>query len=135
MVELNVELVIFAALLVHGIGHVGALGTLAVLAYRPGMGTGNWKAAKSWLFPSLPKSAATAVASVFWTVSLVGFVLVALSWWGILLPEVWRPLALVSAVVSAVGIVLFLRTWPVFNTVAALGMDVVAVLLALAWPA
>lgn len=134
MVDVTVELVIFAALLVHGIGHVGALGTLAVIAYRPGMSTGNWKAARSWLVPSLPKSAAAAVASVFWMVSLVGFVLVALGWWGVLLPDLWRPLAIVSAMVSAGGIVLFFRTWPVFNTAAALGMNIVAVILALFWP-
>ncbi len=63
MVELTVELVIFAALLIHGIGHVGALSTLAVLAYRPRVSTGNWKAAKSWLLPSLSTRSATAIAS------------------------------------------------------------------------
>lgn len=135
MVEVTVELVIFAALLVHGIGHVGALGTLAVLAYRPGTSTGHWQAAKSWLLPSLSRRLATAVASVFWVAALVGFVLVALSWWGVLAPGLWRPMGIVSAVVSGAGIVLFFRTWPMPNTAAALGMNVVAVVLALAWPA
>ncbi len=65
----------------------------------------------------------------------MGFVLVALGWWGVLLPGLWRPLAIVSAVVSAGGIVLFFRTWPMPNTVAALGMNLVAVALALFWPA
>lgn len=134
MVEITAELVIFAALLIHGIGHVGALGTLAVLAYRPKTSTGNWKAAESWLLPSLSRRTATAVASAFWVVSLVGFVLVALGWWGVLLPDLWRPLAIVSAIASSGGIVLFFRTWPVLNTAAALGMNVVAVILALFWP-
>ncbi len=135
MAEITLELVIFAALLIHGVGHVGALGTLAVLAYQPKVSTGNWKAAKSWLLPSLSGRGATAVASAFWVVALVGFVLVALGWWGVLLPDLWRPLAIVSAIVSASGILLFFRTWPMANTAAALGMNVVAVLLALFWPA
>ncbi len=129
------ELVIFVALLVHGIGHAAALATLALIAYRPAVSTGHWLAAKSWLFPSLSKSAATATASVFWIASSVIFVVVALSFWGVLLPDGWRTLGIVAAIISSVGIVLFLRTWPTFNTVAAMGMNVVAVILALAWPA
>ena len=43
-----------------------------------------------------------------------------------------RPLAVVSALVSMVGIVLFFGTWPMFNTLAALGVDV-AVLVAILW--
>lgn len=82
MVELSIELVIFVALLVHGIGHGAALATLGILAFRPAIHTGNWKAARSWLLPSLPGSAATALASALWIVSLVGFLAVALSWWG-----------------------------------------------------
>ncbi len=135
MLDLTVQLVLFAALLVHGIGHGGALGALAWTARSPGS-TGHWLPAKSWLFPAASGGTATAVASTFWVVSLVGFVLVALSFWGFVVPgSIWRPLAILSALISAAGIVLFLRTWPVFNTVAALGMNVVAVLAAVAWPA
>jgi hypothetical protein len=49
--------------------------------------------------------------------------------------EAWQPLAIGSAVVSTVGIVLFFGTWPVFNTVAALGVNAVALiaLLVLHW--
>ena len=135
MVELSIELVIFVALLVHGIGHGAALATLGILAFRPAIHTGNWKAARSWLLPSLPGSAATALASALWIVSLVGFLAVALSWWGALLPDLWRTLGILAAAVSTLGIVLFFRTWPLANTSAALGMNVVTVLLAVAWPA
>jgi len=131
----QIILVIFAALLVHGIGHGAAIGTLALRRYSPGTKTGGWLPARSWLFPSLSQSAATTAACFFWIVSLLGFVLVAFSFWGNLLPgEVWRPLAIVSAVVSGIGIVSFFKTWPMFNTFAALGMNVVAVLVALMWP-
>ena len=50
--------------------------------------------------------------------------------------DAWKPLAVGSAIVSTAGIVLFLGTWPVFNTLAVLGVNV-AVLVAVGafhWP-
>ncbi len=92
---------IFAALMIHGFGHGGALGALAWIALRPGDPTGGWQAARSWLMPALPMATATSVASGFWLISMVGFVAAALSFWGIVLPgEAWRPLAIGSAIVS-----------------------------------
>jgi uncharacterized integral membrane protein len=73
------------------------------------------------------------LASAFWIVALAGFVLAALSFWGILVPAgVWQPLGVGTALVSLAGIVLFLGTWPIFNTVAALGVNI-AVLVAVLW--
>jgi hypothetical protein len=46
--------------------------------------------------------------------------------------ELWRPLAIGSAVVSLVGMALFFGTWPPFNTVAAIAVNV-AVLVSLIW--
>ena len=103
------------------------------IGLRPGTDTVGWLAARSWLFRSLSAPIATTIASVFWMLSLLGFVAAALAFWGTLVPgEAWRPLAVASAVVSTVGIVLFFGTWPMFNTLAATGMNV-AVLVALLW--
>ena len=79
---------------------------------------------------------ATMVAVGFWVVSMVGFVLAALAFWEIGLPLAWwRPLAVVAALVSTAGIVLFFGTWPVFNTLAALAVNVaVLVAVAIDWP-
>jgi len=119
--------------MIHGFGHGGALGALAWIALRPGDPTGGWQAARSWLMPALPMATATSVASGFWLISMVGFVAAALSFWGIVLPgEAWRPLAIGSAIVSLVGITLFFGTWPPFNTLAALAVNV-AVLVSLLW--
>ena len=137
MAEQTLRLIVFGALLVHGLGHGGAIGALVWIRRFPGTDTGGWRAARSWAFPALPATAATLVASAFWVVALVGFVAAALSFWGILLPgALWRPLAVASAVASALGITLFLGSWPVFNTLAALGMNfaVLAALLWLRWP-
>lgn len=132
-----VRLVIVGALALHGLGHGGALGALIWIGARPGSDTGGWRAARSWLATGLPASTATTVASTFWIVSLIGFVAAALAFSGIVIPgEAWRPLAVVSALVSMVGIVLFWGTWPLFNTFAALAMNVAVLvaLLGLHWP-
>jgi hypothetical protein len=129
-----VRVVWFGVLLVHGLGHFGALAALAWLAARPGTSTGAWTAARSWLVPSLAPGTATILASAFWIAALVGFVAAALLFWfgsG----DAWQPLAIASAVISTLGIVLFFGTWPMFNTVAALGVNAVVLvaLLVLHW--
>ena len=128
---------VFGALMIHGLGHGGALGALLWIAFRPSDPTGGWQAARSWLLPALPAASATVVASAFWVISMSGFVAAALAFWGIVMPGgLWRPLAIGSAVVSLVGITLFYGTWPPFNTVAALAVNVavLASLLWLRWP-
>ena len=114
MSDQAVRVVWCGMLLVHGLGHFGALAAVAWWALRPGTATGAWTAARSRLAPSLAPGTAALVAGAFWTAALVGFV---------------------SAVVSTVGMVLFFGTWPMFNTVAALGVNAVVLiaLLVLHW--
>lgn len=130
------SLVIGGVLLVHGLGHGGALAALLWIRLRPGSSTGDWAAARTWLMPSLPAETAARLASAFWIAALVGFVMAALSFWGVVLPtDVWRSVALGSAVVSVLGVVLFFGTWPAFNTIAALAVNVAVVVAVLIhWP-
>ena len=133
MSDQAIKLIATSVLLVHGLGHGGSLAALAWIRLRPGTPTGGWLAARSWLVPSLTGDTAMTIAAAFWIVSLVGFVIAAMSFWGVVVPgNVWRPLAVTSALVSFAGIVLFCGTWPMFNTLAALGVDV-AVLVAVLW--
>ena len=133
MSDQAIKLIAAGVLLVHGLGHGGALAALTWIRLRPGTPTGGWLAARSWLVPSLPGDAATTLASAFWIVSLVGFVIAAMSFWGVIVPgSVWRPLAVAVALVSATGIVMFFGTWPMFYTLAALSVNV-AVLVAVLW--
>ncbi len=133
MSDQTVKLIAAGVLLLHGLGHGGALGALAWIRYRPGTPTGAWHAARSWLVPSLPADTATTLASVFWIASLVGFVIAVMSFCGVVIPgSVWRPLGVASALVSIAGITCFFGTWPMFNTLAALGVNV-AVLVAVLW--
>ena len=128
-----IKVLIAGVLLVHGLGHGGALGALIFIAFAPNRSTGAWLSARSWLFPSLTAPTARTVASIFWILSAIGFVAASMSFWGVLVPgEAWRQLALASSIVSTLGIVLFLGTWPPFNTLAALGVDI-AVLVTQLW--
>jgi len=128
---------VFGVLMIHGLGHGGALGALLWIASRPSDPTAGWQAARSWLLPALPAASAAMVAGTFWVISMLGFVAAALAFWGIVLPgDLWRPLAIGSAIVSLAGITLFFGTWPPFNTVAALAVNVAVLvsLLVLRWP-
>ena len=133
MLPQTIKLIIVGVLLLHGLGHIGALVAIAVNWSSRGTATGAWLPARSWLFPSLSPQAAKAVASAFWILSTIGFVAASMSFWGIVLPsDAWRQLALASSVVSALGITLFLGTWPAFNTIAALAVNI-AVLITQLW--
>ena len=136
MSDQMLKLLIGGVLLVHGLGHGGALGALLWIRFRPGSNTGDWAAARTWLMPSLPAETATTLASAFWIAALVGFVVAALSFWGVLLPaDVWTPVAVGSAVVSMIGVVLFIGTWPAFNMIAALAVNVAVLVAAwIHWP-
>lgn len=127
-----IQILIAGALLLHGLGHTGAIG--ALLYIESGRrSTLPWLPARSWLFPSLTPATAKMVATAFWVACTIGFVAASLSFWGILVPgDVWRQLAIASSIVSILGITLFIGTWPAFNTIAAQGMNI-AVLVALLW--
>lgn len=130
------RLLVGGVLMVHGVAHVGAIGALLWIRSGHRTGAGTWTAARSWLAPSLPPDVAAGIASTFWAAAIIGFVLTALAFWGIVLPtDAWRPLGVLSALVSSGGIVLFFGTWPMFNTLAASIVNVgVLVAVAINWP-
>ena len=128
------RIVLGGVLLVHGIAHFGALGALWWAA--SGRDAGGWKPARMWTASSLAPLIAMLIAALFWIVSAVGFGLTALAFWGIVLPvEWWHPLGVVSALVSGLGIIVFLGTWPAFNTIAAMAVNIaVVVAVVIGWP-
>jgi hypothetical protein len=70
----TIKVLIAGALLLHGLGHGGALGALIWIGRSEGTGAGGLLPARAWVFPSLAPPSATAVAGTFWVVSLIGFV-------------------------------------------------------------
>ena len=125
-------LLIPAIVLLHGLGHAGAIAALAWIAARPGDPTAGWGPARSWLLPGLAPETATLVACLAWAGACLAFVAAALSLAGVAFPPgAWRGLGALGAVVSLAGIALFAGTWPTFNTAAAVGVNL-AVLYAIA---
>lgn len=117
----TLRLLIGGALLVHGIGHT----------------LGYFKPAHSWLLRGIPDPTLRVISGVFWAISAIGFIAAAAAFFGILVPQDWwRVLAVVTAVVSLLGLFLFIGNWPAFNTIGAIGFNLVTLvaLLWLRWP-
>lgn len=129
-----VRALIAAVLFIHGIGHVtGVMPALQLFDVK------GWNS-RSWLLtPLIGETASRILSAVLFLVALVGFVASTLALLGWLVPhEWWRTLALVSAVISIVTIVLFWNAFVSFfpNKVGALGVDIAVLvcLLVLNWP-
>lgn len=123
MLKLALGLVLVA----HGIGHsMGILGAFKIATVNPA-----W-AGDSWLLAGAGQAGTQVVGTLLWSVALVGFVLlggVVLGW----LPEAWwQPLAIGSAAVSLLGVLLFPIAFPTFSTLGCVAVDV-AVLAAATW--
>ncbi len=117
----TIRILIAGALFVHGIGHT----------------LGFWKPARSLFFLNVPESTLKLAGGIIWVVVAVGFIASAMSFYGFILPpDWWRPLAIIFAVISLVGLVLFGRSWPIFNFIGAcaLNIAVLVALLQLNWP-
>ena len=127
------KLIIAGVLVFHGIGHV--MGTFPVI----GMPTVQGQSSHSWLLTNLiGEPAAGWFSVVLWMAAMFGFVgagLALVDWW---LPyEWWRGLAIGSAVISLVALVLYWNAfYTILNRVGALGIDiaVLVALLVMHWP-
>jgi hypothetical protein len=121
-------------LFLHGIGH--SMGVIPAL--KPGSVEG-WNS-HSWLLtPILGETVSRILSIILFSLALIGFVASTLALLGWVVPhDWWRMLALVSAVISIVTIVLFWNAFVTFfpNKVGALGVDIAVLvcLLALNWP-
>jgi hypothetical protein len=112
----------------HGIGHV--------LFLVPLLGIADWgQSTRSWLLTDRAGDGVTRiVGSLLWLAAMVGFVAVAVGIFG--QQEWWRGLAVGSAVVSSLGLVLFWSDSAASSAFSALAFDVAVLvaLLVLNWP-
>jgi hypothetical protein len=131
----TLRFIIAAVLFIHGIGHfMGVMPALRLVDVK------GWNS-QSWLLtPLIGETASRILSAVLFLVALAGFIASALALLGWIVPhDSWRTLAVVSAVISILTIVLF---WNAFvalfpNKVGALGVDIAVLvcLLVLNWPA
>ena len=126
--------VIAIVFVIHGIGHVMCLLPALGLDASP-----TWNS-DSWLLTGIiGQPAANVVSIVIWLAAIIGFLLAALALMGWGVPhEWWRPLAVVSAVISLIGVFLFRNAFAAwFNKAGAITVDLAVLigLLLLHWPA
>lgn len=117
----TIRILIAGALLGHGVGHT----------------LGLFMPVRSWLMPNAGEPVLRTVSRILWVLATAGFIISGLGFLGIVVPaNWWRPFAVVFALVSLLGLGLFLGTWPAFNTIGALAMNVAVLVtqLWLRWP-
>ncbi len=125
--------IIFGVLLVHGIGHIqGVMAGLGISS------TETWHG-RSWLLTNLlGESVSRTLGLIIYLVSTVGFIAAGLGVMGWLVPnDWWRTLALVSAVISLVGLIFYWHSLvALFNKIGALGVNLAVLIgiLLLNWP-
>ena len=119
-----------AVLFIHGVGHVMGL----IPAIRP-VDVKGWSS-RSWLLtPLLGETLSRIISIILFLASLVGFVAAALGLLGWLVPhDLWRTLAVASAVFSMAALVLYWNAFVSFipNKLGAIIVNAV-VLVGLLW--
>ena len=116
-----IRVLVAGALLVHGIGHT----------------LGFFVPTGSNLLPNTSEENARSISSVIWTLSAIGFIAAMLGFLGVLIPTAWwRGLAVATAVISMIGLVLFVHNWGALNRYGAWAMNITILVtqLWLRWP-
>jgi len=126
----TLRVVLVVVLLIHGVGHfMGVVPALRLVEVK------GWNS-HSWLLSGPLGEDGARILSIFlFLLALIGFIAAGLALGGWLVPHAWwRGLAIGSAILSLVTIVLFWQAFVVFfpNKVGALGVDI-AVLICLLW--
>lgn len=106
-----IKIIITAVLFLQGVAHGKAF--IALIAQAAGTGSPPILPVRSWLLPKLSMEAAGMIACFFWLLATAGFIVAALSFWGTLFTGVdWRQIAIISAIISTIGTILFSGIWP-----------------------
>ena len=126
----TLRLIIGLVLLVHGIGHV--------MAFLPALNitsTNKWHH-RSWLLtPVIGDTASRVISIILYGAAFIGFIAAALGLFGWLVPhDLWRSLAVVSAVISLIALALFWNSFASLfpNKIGAIAVNI-AVLVCLLW--
>ena len=126
----TLRIIIGLVLLVHGIGH-----TMAFFPALKISSTDTWHH-RSWLLtPLIGETASRVISIILFGSAFVGFIAAALGLFGWLVPhDLWRTLAVVSAVISLVALALFWNSFVAFfpNKIGAIVVNI-AVLVCLLW--
>ena len=119
------RVVVLLVIAAHGIGHI--------LFLVPLLGIADWgQSTTSWLFTG--SGIARGVGSVLWIAALIGFGAAVVGLWS--QQDWWRSAAILAAVVSIIGLIVFWANPASSSALAALVVDLVLLgaLLVVHWP-
>jgi hypothetical protein len=134
MPDQTLRILVPLALILHGIGHwMGILTAVGIIK------TDSWNT-HSWLLTdSLGDTPTRILALVIWVIAFVGFLAAGAGAWGWSVTEgSWRTMAVVCAVLSLVGLLLFWNAFAMLfpNKIGAIAIDAIALvgILIADWP-
>jgi hypothetical protein len=120
MTTKTIKLIAFLALLVHGIGHFQ--GVAAGLGVK--INKGN--PAQSWLLRGLDQKLHRTLCIILFLLTGIFGIITAISFWGLLLPEAWQILAVVTALFSTICLILYPNSFAMFfNKVGAIAVNLI----------
>jgi hypothetical protein len=118
MTTKTIKLIAFIALLVHGIGHFQGV------AASLGLKINNAVPAQSWLLKSIGTSINNTVCLILFLLTGIAGIITALSFKGIIIADMWQSLAVVTAVLSTLALILFPNGFAMFfNKVGAIAVN------------
>ena len=133
MTTKTVKLIAFIALLVHGIGHFQGV------AAAVGLKINNATPAHSWLLKSFSTQFNNTVCFILFLVTGIVGIATALSFKGILVADLWQALAIVTAVLSTLCLIIFPNGFAMFfNKVGAIAVNLIiyySLVFSQNWPA
>lgn len=108
MTTKTVKLIAFITLLVHGVGHFQGV------AAGLGLKINNALPAQSWLLKDFSEGLNKAICLVlFFLTGAIG-ILTALSFKGVLIPDAWQTLAIITAILSSICLIVFPNGFALF---------------------
>lgn len=132
MTTKTVKLIAFIALLVHGIGHFQGV------AAGLGLKINNSSPVQSWLLKSLSDDLNKTISLVLFFITGTIGILAALSFKGVFIPDAWQNLAVITAILSTICLVVFPNGFAMFfNKVGAIAVNLLiyySIVFSQHWP-
>lgn len=129
----TIKIIAFIALLVHGIGHFQG--------FASGLGVKINKAesAQSWLLKGFDQHVNKILCLILFCLAGTVGIITAFSFWGIIFAEMWQALALITAVLSTICLILYPNSFAMlFNKAGAIAVNLIiyySIALNQNWPA
>jgi hypothetical protein len=120
MTTKTIKLIAFIALLVHGIGHFQGV------AAGFGLKINNSTPAQSWLLKGFSLQINKTICLVLFLLTGIFGILTALSFKGLILPDIWQTLAIVTAILSTICLLMYPNGFAMFfNKIGAIAVNLI----------